>query len=76
MIGDDVSLVVDIAAVHGLWDVDTAIERIGEWEQFHLRWIERPLRPPTSAATPACARPSPRPWAPARTSGARRRISG
>ena len=28
VIGDDISLVIDIAAVHGLWDVDTAIERI------------------------------------------------
>ena len=45
VIGDQVSLVIDIAAVHGLWDVDTAIERVRAWEQFHLRWIEQPLRP-------------------------------
>ena len=44
-IGDDVSLVIDIAAVHGLWDLDTAIARLGEWEEFRLRWVEQPLLP-------------------------------
>ena len=28
VIGDDISLVIDVAAVHGLWDVDTAMEQI------------------------------------------------
>ena len=45
VIGDDISLVIDIAAVHGLWDIDTAIERFAEWREFDLRWIEQPLRP-------------------------------
>ena len=45
VIGDDVGLVVDVAAVHGLWDLTTAIERITEWEPFGLRWVEQPLRP-------------------------------
>jgi L-alanine-DL-glutamate epimerase-like enolase superfamily enzyme len=45
VIGEGVSLVIDIAAVHGLWDVDTAIERFHEWEPFDLRWIEQPLLP-------------------------------
>lgn len=44
-IGDELSLVIDIAAVHGLWDLDTAIARLGEWEEFHLRWVEQPLLP-------------------------------
>lgn len=44
-IGDDVSLVIDIAAVHGLWNLDTAITRLGEWEEFQLRWVEQPLLP-------------------------------
>lgn len=45
VIGADISLVIDIAAVHGLWDIDTAIERCAEWREFDLRWIEQPLRP-------------------------------
>jgi L-alanine-DL-glutamate epimerase-like enolase superfamily enzyme len=45
VIGDDISLVVDIANVHGAWDTETAIERCREWEQFDLRWIEQPLLP-------------------------------
>ena len=45
VIGADISLVIDIAAVHGLWDIDTAIERLPSGEQFDLRWIEQPLRP-------------------------------
>jgi L-alanine-DL-glutamate epimerase-like enolase superfamily enzyme len=45
VVGDDISLVIDIAAVHALWDVDTAIARFTEWRQFNLRWIEQPLLP-------------------------------
>ena len=45
VIGADISLVIDIAAVHGLWDIETAIERFAEWREFDLRWIEQPLRP-------------------------------
>jgi L-alanine-DL-glutamate epimerase-like enolase superfamily enzyme len=45
VIGDGVSLVIDVAAVHGLWDVDTAIERFGQWRKFGLRWIEQPVLP-------------------------------
>jgi L-alanine-DL-glutamate epimerase-like enolase superfamily enzyme len=45
VIGDEVSLIVDIANVHGTWDTETAIERCREWEQFELRWIEQPLLP-------------------------------
>jgi L-alanine-DL-glutamate epimerase-like enolase superfamily enzyme len=61
VIGDQVSLVVDVANVHGLWDTQTAIERFRDWEQFDLRWIEQPLPPAdleaharlrASAATP------------------------
>jgi L-alanine-DL-glutamate epimerase-like enolase superfamily enzyme len=44
-IGNDLSLVIDIAAVHGLWDLDTAIARLREWEEFQLRWVEQPLLP-------------------------------
>jgi L-alanine-DL-glutamate epimerase-like enolase superfamily enzyme len=45
VIGDEVSLIVDIANVRGIWDTETAIERCREWEQFELRWIEQPLLP-------------------------------
>jgi L-alanine-DL-glutamate epimerase-like enolase superfamily enzyme len=45
VIGEEVSLVVDVANVHGMWDLPTAIERFREWEQFDLRWIEQPLPP-------------------------------
>jgi L-alanine-DL-glutamate epimerase-like enolase superfamily enzyme len=45
VIGDELSLVVDLANVHGAWDTETAIERCREWEQFDLRWIEQPLLP-------------------------------
>ena len=45
VIGDDISLVVDIPGARGLWDVPTAIRRFREWEPFYLRWIEQPLPP-------------------------------
>jgi L-alanine-DL-glutamate epimerase-like enolase superfamily enzyme len=45
VIGDDISLVVDVPGARGLWDVATAIRRFREWEPFHLRWIEQPLPP-------------------------------
>jgi L-alanine-DL-glutamate epimerase-like enolase superfamily enzyme len=50
VIGDEVSLVVDVANTHGLWDTETAIERTREWEEFDLRWIEQPLPPADLAA--------------------------
>ncbi|MDX6552068.1 MAG: hypothetical protein QOH74_556, partial [Gaiellales bacterium] len=50
VIGNDVSLVVDVANTHGLWDTETAIERTREWEEFDLRWIEQPLPPADLAA--------------------------
>ena len=45
VIGDDISLVVDVPGARGLWDVPTAIKRFNEWEQFNLRWVEQPLLP-------------------------------
>jgi L-alanine-DL-glutamate epimerase-like enolase superfamily enzyme len=45
VIGDELSLVVDTPGARALWDVDTAIERLNEWEQFDLRWVEQPLLP-------------------------------
>jgi L-alanine-DL-glutamate epimerase-like enolase superfamily enzyme len=45
VIGDELSLVVDTPGARALWDVDTAIERLNEWEQFQLRWVEQPLLP-------------------------------
>jgi L-alanine-DL-glutamate epimerase-like enolase superfamily enzyme len=45
VIGNDISLVVDIPGARGIWDVPTAIQRFHEWEPFDLRWIEQPLRP-------------------------------
>jgi L-alanine-DL-glutamate epimerase-like enolase superfamily enzyme len=45
VIGDELSLVVDVPGVQGIWDLDTAIERLGEWEPFGLRWVEQPLPP-------------------------------
>lgn len=45
VIGDDISLVVDIPGARAIWDVPTAIQRFREWERFDLRWIEQPLRP-------------------------------
>jgi L-alanine-DL-glutamate epimerase-like enolase superfamily enzyme len=45
VIGDEVSLIVDIANVHGRWDTETAIEWCRDWEQFDLRWVEQPLLP-------------------------------
>jgi L-alanine-DL-glutamate epimerase-like enolase superfamily enzyme len=50
VIGDEISLIVDIANVHGSWDAETAIERCREWEQFDLRWVEQPLLPGDLAA--------------------------
>jgi L-alanine-DL-glutamate epimerase-like enolase superfamily enzyme len=44
-IGDELSLVIDVANVHGAWDTDTAIRRCHEWERFDLRWIEQPVLP-------------------------------
>jgi L-alanine-DL-glutamate epimerase-like enolase superfamily enzyme len=45
VIGADLSLVVDTPGARGLWDVDTAIARVAEWEEFDLRWVEQPLPP-------------------------------
>lgn len=45
VIGDDISLVVDVPGARGLWDAPTAIRRIREWEEFDLHWVEQPLRP-------------------------------
>jgi L-alanine-DL-glutamate epimerase-like enolase superfamily enzyme len=45
VIGDELSLVVDTPGARALWDVDTAIERLNEWEPFNLRWVEQPLLP-------------------------------
>jgi L-alanine-DL-glutamate epimerase-like enolase superfamily enzyme len=45
VIGDELSLVVDVPGAQALWDVPTAIRRLREWEQFDLRWVEQPLRP-------------------------------
>lgn len=44
VIGDDISLVVDVPGPFGVWDVPTAIRRIREWQEFDLRWVEQPLR--------------------------------
>jgi L-alanine-DL-glutamate epimerase-like enolase superfamily enzyme len=43
LIGPDLALVVDTPGARGIWDVDTAIERMREWEPFDLRWVEQPL---------------------------------
>jgi L-alanine-DL-glutamate epimerase-like enolase superfamily enzyme len=44
-IGRALSLVVDTPGARGLWDADTAIERLKEWEPYDLRWVEQPLPP-------------------------------
>ena len=43
VIGQDISLAVDVPGPFGVWDVPTAIRRIREWEPFELRWVEQPL---------------------------------
>jgi L-alanine-DL-glutamate epimerase-like enolase superfamily enzyme len=45
VIGDELSLVVDTPGARAMWDLDTAIERLREWEPFGLRWVEQPLLP-------------------------------
>lgn len=45
VIGEDLSLVVDTPGALALWDLDTAVERLREWEPFGLRWVEQPLLP-------------------------------
>jgi L-alanine-DL-glutamate epimerase-like enolase superfamily enzyme len=45
VIGDDLSLVVDVPGAQRIWDVPTAIRRLREWEPFDLRWVEQPLHP-------------------------------
>jgi L-alanine-DL-glutamate epimerase-like enolase superfamily enzyme len=45
VIGDELSLVVDVPGAQRLWDVPTAIRRLREWERFDLRWVEQPLHP-------------------------------
>jgi L-alanine-DL-glutamate epimerase-like enolase superfamily enzyme len=45
VIGPELSLVVDTPGARALWDVDTAIDRLNEWEPFDLRWVEQPLLP-------------------------------
>jgi len=45
VIGADLSLVVDTPGALALWDLDTAVERLREWEPFGLRWVEQPLLP-------------------------------
>lgn len=45
VIGDELSLVVDTPGARAMWDTDTAIARLTEWEPFDLRWVEQPLLP-------------------------------
>jgi L-alanine-DL-glutamate epimerase-like enolase superfamily enzyme len=45
LIGPELALVVDTPGARGIWDVETAIERLREWERFDLRWVEQPLPP-------------------------------
>jgi L-alanine-DL-glutamate epimerase-like enolase superfamily enzyme len=45
VIGDELSLVVDVPGARGPWDVPTAIRRMREWERYDLRWVEQPLPP-------------------------------
>jgi L-alanine-DL-glutamate epimerase-like enolase superfamily enzyme len=45
VIGDELALVVDTPGARAIWDVDTAIDRLNEWEPFDLRWVEQPLLP-------------------------------
>jgi L-alanine-DL-glutamate epimerase-like enolase superfamily enzyme len=45
VIGDEMSLVVDVPGAKGPWDVPTAIRRFKELQEFDLRWIEQPLPP-------------------------------
>jgi L-alanine-DL-glutamate epimerase-like enolase superfamily enzyme len=45
VIGDELSLVVDVPGAQRLWDATTAIRRLREWEPFDLRWVEQPLHP-------------------------------
>jgi L-alanine-DL-glutamate epimerase-like enolase superfamily enzyme len=45
VIGDELSLVVDVPGAQRVWDVPTAIQRIRDWEPFQLRWVEQPLHP-------------------------------
>ena len=42
-IGDDIELVIDMPGMWGIWDVQTAIRRVGELEPYHLKWMEDPL---------------------------------
>jgi L-alanine-DL-glutamate epimerase-like enolase superfamily enzyme len=57
VIGDELSLVVDTPGARGIWDVETAIARLNEWERFDLRWVEQPL-PPANLADYARLRAS------------------
>lgn len=45
VIGPGIALVVDVPGARGLWDVDTAIRRVAELDEFDLRWVEQPLPP-------------------------------
>ncbi|MBB4660501.1 mandelate racemase/muconate lactonizing enzyme family protein [Conexibacter arvalis] len=45
VIGDELSLVVDVPGAQRVWDLQTAQRRLREWEQFDLRWVEQPLHP-------------------------------
>jgi L-alanine-DL-glutamate epimerase-like enolase superfamily enzyme len=45
VIGDDISLIVDVPGAQRLWDAPTAIQRLRDWEPFRLRWVEQPLHP-------------------------------
>lgn len=45
VIGDELSLIVDVPGAQRVWDVPTAIRRLREWERFDLRWVEQPLHP-------------------------------
>lgn len=45
VIGEDLSLIVDVPGAQRLWDAATAIQRLRAWEQFGLRWVEQPLHP-------------------------------
>lgn len=45
VIGDELSLVVDVPGAQRVWDLATAQRRLREWERFDLRWVEQPLHP-------------------------------
>ena len=74
VIGDDISLVVDMpGAQRRLGRRRPRSRRLREWEPFDLRWVEQPLPPGRPRRLRgSCGRCRRRRSAPARTSGARR----